>query len=139
LVFDKLVYTNEFIKLAKSYHLKPFDEDEMLYSRIESLYYLILARKASYGEIKYWVDEIEKGDITYEQIVRNFFNSKEFNNRDINDADFIKAAYRAILNREPERAGFEYWQQRLQNGMKKEELINYIFDSAEYKFISSLR
>ena len=138
LVFDKLVYTNEFIKLAKSYHLKPFDEDEMLYSRIESLYYLILARKASYGEIKYWADEIKKGDITYEQIVRNFFNSKEFNNRDINDADFIKAAYRAILNREPERAGFEYWQQRLQNGMKKEELINYIFDSAEYKFISSL-
>ncbi len=139
LIFDKLVYTNEFIKLAKSYNLKPFDEDEMLYSRIESLYYLILGRKASYGEVMYWVSSIKEGAISYEDIVRSFFNSKEFKDKNVSDIDFIKAAYRSILNREPESAGFRYWQHRLQEGMSREELIDYIFSSPEYQFISNLK
>ena len=139
LVFDKLVYTNEFIKLAKSYHLKPFDEHEMLYSRIESLYYLILGRKGSYGEIKYWVDKLENNQTTYEQVVRNFFSSKEFSDRKLSDEEFIKAAYRTILNREAETVGLQYWSKRLKEGMSKEELINYIFSSPEYKFISNIQ
>ena len=138
LVFDKLVYTNEFIRLAKSYNLKPFDEDEMLYSRIESLYYLILGRKASYGEVEYWVSLLKDGKISYEQIVRNFFNSKEFQNKKVSDEEFIRAAYRAILNREPDYAGFKYWEHRLQTDLTRDQLLDYIFSSPEYQFLSNL-
>ncbi len=139
LVFDKLVYTNEFIKLAKSYDLKPFDENDMLYSRIESLYYLILGRKGSYGEIEYWVEKLKNNETTYEQVIKDFFFSKEFKERNLSDEDFVKAAYRTILNREPEKMGLEYWTKRLQEDLTREKLIDYIFNSPEYKFISDIK
>ncbi|CAL1241109.1 DUF4214 domain-containing protein [Candidatus Methylocalor cossyra] len=49
------------------------------------------------------------------------------------DADFLRAAYRALLGREPDAGGLAFYLERLRAGMLREEVVQALKNSPEYR------
>ena len=77
--------------------------------------------------------ELKDADKTAKEVAKEFFNSEEFKNLNLNDEEFIKTAYKTLLGRDADEAGLKYWKEQLQNGVSREELIDQFLDSKEFK------
>lgn len=61
------------------------------------------------------------------------FSSSEFSGLAYDNAAFLLIAYRAILDREPDSAGYNAWYGQLQAGLAKSTLVNNFFYSSEFQ------
>lgn len=53
--------------------------------------------------------------------------------RDLNDNEFVNRLYESILDRSPDKGGFNHWLQLLKSGRSRESIIQWFFKSPEYK------
>ena len=77
------------------------------------------ARTPDAGGLRYWVGEIEAGNLTLRQIAQAFVISDEFAVRygeDPTDEQFVEALYLNALRRTPDDAGETWWIGRFQQG-----------------------
>lgn len=98
---------------------------------IRQIYSVILEREPDEEGLKYWVNQLRQGE-TAADIVGEFFNSQEMKNKNLNDKEFIKYAYRAILGREPDDTGLQYWLSELQQGATRRWLLSEFVVSTEF-------
>ena len=76
-------------------------------------YQTYLGRSATTTEVQYWVNLFENGG-SNEQVIAGFISSQEyFQNSGDNTVDWLFTAYRAVLGREPDNAGLQYWENQL--------------------------
>jgi uncharacterized protein DUF4214/HYDIN/CFA65/VesB family protein/Kelch motif protein len=81
------------------------------------LYAEILGRTADALEIAGWVNYITAtGDV--EGAAPVFFTSQDFEQRALTFGDYVTILYRAILGRDPEAVGFDYWNSVLRSGLR---------------------
>jgi Domain of unknown function (DUF4214) len=66
-----------------------------------------------------------------------FFTTTEFQNRAYTNAQKIVALYRAILNRDPDQAGFNGWLAALNSGTPLTTIAGYFYDSTEFGHLLS--
>lgn len=127
-VFKIPVYNN--MPGNGEYQSKP-TENPTSEAFIRQIYSVILEREPDEEGLKYWVNQLRQGE-TAADIVGEFFNSQEMKNKNLNDKEFIKYAYRAILGREPDDTGLQYWLSELQQGATRRWLLSEFVVSTEF-------
>lgn len=127
-VFKIPVYNN--MPGNGEYQSKP-TENPTSEAFIRQIYSVILEREPDEEGLKYWVNQLRQGE-TAADIVGEFFNSQEMKNKNLNDKEFLKYAYRAILGREPDDTGLKYWLSELQQGATRRWLLSEFVVSTEF-------
>ena len=58
--------------------------------------------------------------------------SDEFENKNLSNEEFVKVAYRVILDREAESNGLKFWLDKLNNGTSRKEVLAGFVESIEF-------
>jgi predicted outer membrane repeat protein len=98
---------------------------------IKGLYQSTLLRAAEPAGLQGWLDIMNAGTLTIQQIAYGFVNSTENRN---NQVAFF---YRYFLNREPDIAGLNFHVNRLQTGVDEAQVMSEFILSAEYSASST--
>ena len=109
------------------------DEPEMWHrSRIARLYLAYFGRLPDEEGWEYWNHQFTTGS-SLAQISASFAVSTEFTRTAVlTDDELITHVYRRVLDREPDPAGFAYWQAQLAGGLDRGELVLYFSDGIEF-------
>lgn len=87
--------------------------------RVYRMYLAALGRKPDLEGLGYWINELDKG-VDLSLIADNFIRSAEFqklNGSNPTTNTLISSFYQNVLHRAPDKAGFDYWAERLGSGM----------------------
>ncbi len=137
-LFNSVIFSDEFKQLCEEhYKITPFDRDDQLEAFVERFYSFVLKREIDPQGKEYWVEKLREKVKSASDIAKDFFNSPEFLNKNLDDKSFIDIAYRTLLNREPEKQGRSYWEDKLKNDMTHNDLIEEFIDSKEFSNIAS--
>ena len=129
-VVNEFLNVPEFENLAKDYDIEAKDPVKEF---IERFYTKALHRDADPNGSQYWSKELKNAQKTAKEVAKQFFNSKEFKEQNLNDEEFIKTVYQTLMGRDADEGGLEYWKQQLQNGVSREEMIDQFLNSEEFK------
>ncbi len=134
IIIYEFAFSNEFAEFCDKCNVTNYSIEDQLEAFLERLYLLILDRESDPQGKEEWKKALLKREITASKLVKEFFNSKEFKEKEINNEEFIKIAYRAILAREPEDDGLKYWTSLLNDKKySKEEILDKFLKSPEFK------
>ena len=99
------------------------------------LYSVCFNRVPSEAEVNHHANKLINGTAKAGNITYNFFNSIEFKNKKLNDEDYIKVCYQALMNRKGDPQGIEYWKNYLLNGVSRNFILDRFIKSQEFKNI----
>ncbi len=136
-IFYEFITSNEFQNLAKNYNILAYDSKDLLSSFVERLYILILERMFDIKGRDYWVLELESGRKSAVKVVKNFFHSKEFLDKNVTNERFVDLSYLAILNRKPDKEGKNYWLSKLDENLTRDDIIDKFLNSPEFQNLAS--
>ncbi len=129
-IFYHLAFSNEFKERSLRNFVIPFDINDKKRAFISRFYALILSRDSDEEGMEYWLKELKKPSDT-KNIVKDFVFSKEFEDRNLNNEDFIKILYRVFFDREADREGFDFWMEKLKEKDKK-WVVSAMMESKEF-------
>lgn len=102
----------------------------------ERMYTKALDRSGETMGIEYWANLINTGAATPKDVAKSFFNSEEFLNRNLCDADYVDVLYQTFMGRPSEIEGKIYWIQKLHHGgMTREQVAESFAASQEFSNI----
>jgi len=118
-------------------------EAEILEKRVQNssilplqFYRSILEREPQEETLTAWAKYLEEGSVI--SVAMAFFTSDEFQNRETNNGVFLNILYRAILGRDADSAGFEYWIDELENNrISRKEILELFLYSPEFSTLVS--
>ncbi len=133
LLFYEFAFSNEFNNMAvEEYTIAPYDQQDELTAFLERMYAYVLGRDADPAGVNYWSNLLQSDEITGSELVHKFFNSQEMKNKNLDDEEFVKTAYKAIFGRNPDQGGLKYWVDQLQQGMSRDEVLDQFLASEEF-------
>lgn len=98
---------------------------------IARLYTKMLGRKFDEDGLEDWCKKYLTKENTIEDIASHgFLHSKELDNQNLSDEEFVIRMYETFLNREPEENGLKDWLGRLQRGEVTRDSIVYGFTNS---------
>lgn len=107
-----------------------------LYEFVLRNYHIILERTGDAAGVEGWCRLLLYKEKTPEEVALGFLHSKEFENKQLSDIEYVTILYKTFLGREPEEAGLNYWVSLIQNGsMTRDEVVKGFADSPEFKAI----
>ena len=139
-VLEGFINSDEFYNLCKDLGIERgrYESDEiadknyLVASFVARLYRLCLGRRYERKGLDNWVRALVYRTATGSSVVKDFFNSQEFLNRNLNDEQFVTVAYRTILDREPDTAGLESWLDALRRGYTRNQVLDGFLKSTEF-------
>ena len=84
-----------------------------------------------------WVRWLKDGTVDATSCTYGFVFSKEMNNKNLSDEDFVKTLYRLFMDREGEATGVAFWTKYLKDGHSRLEVFNGFTDSVEFARIKA--
>ena len=91
----------------------------ILQTKLAELYISFFNRAPDSGGLTYWVDQLDKGALTLEDISKNWMSEQAEGlakyPSTLTETDFIAQIYQATLGRAPDAEGLAYWQAQLTN------------------------
>ena len=99
---------------------------------VERMYTDCLGRAAETGGLKYWSEALCRHTQTAKSLLHNFFLSKEMKDKYLTNEEYVWRIYRAMLNRDPDPSGLQYWKGRLDKGESPTVVIDGFIDSSEF-------
>jgi hypothetical protein len=81
--------------------------------------------------INNWADKLAAGTISHADVVKGIIISKQFNDRNLTDTQYVTVLYRAVLDRIPDSNGAASWLSQLK-GLGRKAVLNYFLTSAEF-------
>ncbi len=115
--------------IKPSIEIKPTD---LTYAFVERLYTTALGREYDEEGKQYWAKELSNYNITGETCGAQFFLSKEMNDYNLSDEDFLTRLYATFMNREPDDDGFNYWLGIMETGAPRSEIVYGFTRSPEF-------
>lgn len=97
----------------------------------EQLYWNALGRHADDATKNYYNDAIYAGTNPAD-LARTVFSSAEFQNRCLNDEQFLNAVYVTLCRRSPDPSGRTAWLNAMANGMSRMDVVNQVLQSYEF-------
>lgn len=97
---------------------------------IERFYQNILSRPSDSSGMENWLGVMKSKSAT--QVAFGFFNSAEFNNLNLDDADFVNILYQTLFDRVADEGGYQTWMAQLKNGALREMVIYGFLRSQEF-------
>ncbi len=107
-------------------------DEQSLMDLVSDLYEFILNRTYDQDEFDGYIAELRSGGLNAGSIISNFIKSEDFQNRNLTDLEYINAIYRALLGREPDISGNDYWLSQLAEGKGRVYVLSGLFRSAEF-------
>ncbi|MBQ1173061.1 MAG: DUF4214 domain-containing protein [Lachnospiraceae bacterium] len=112
------------------------DKNTGLTQFVSRLYTKALGRTYDVDGLNYWCGVVLDGKDTILNVsTKGFFHSKEFQNKNLSDGEYIKVLYRTFLDREYDQEGYEYWLKQLKNGKSRDEVLQGFAYSKEFRAI----
>ncbi|MDL2323598.1 DUF4214 domain-containing protein [Ruminococcaceae bacterium OttesenSCG-928-A16] len=102
------------------------------YDFVERMYNVALVRDPELAGHEYWWSQLLTGRGTGAQVAAEFFFSKEFAGRKLNNAAFLETLYKTYMNRASDPAGKAYWTLRLDNGVGRPGIVAQFTKSPEF-------
>ncbi|MGM0368723.1 MAG: DUF4214 domain-containing protein [Actinomycetota bacterium] len=84
-------------------------------------------RNANGEELFNWTKKILKSPLAIRELSGNLLEAG------LKNKEFIAVLYKVLLDREPDDAGLEHWVSTLEQGSRREEIIEKIINSGEFK------
>lgn len=112
-------------------------ENSAKLSMIASAYGEILDRQADLNGFQFWATNIEAGTVTSGRMGMFLLESNEFTAihgvqfAGLSQGQQVEMLYRAILDRDAEKAGYDYWMTQLDQGTSMENVVKNFMESAE--------
>ncbi|OUS09542.1 hypothetical protein A9Q90_03045 [Gammaproteobacteria bacterium 54_18_T64] len=102
---------------------------------IARLYQAAFDRTPDLSGLNYWIDQWESVQLSIGQIADGFYISEEFNSTygNLDDDSYIFQLYANVLDRTPDEVGFDYWVDRLDDGMSRPGVLASFSESLENK------
>ncbi len=102
---------------------------------VNLIYQNILGRAPDQGGYNFWMDKLDRGQMTRGQVMIGFSESEEYRQKS-NSEIFVTMIYMGMLRRGPEEDGFNFWVNAMDLNVGNPEiellLINGFLNSAEY-------
>ncbi|MEG1070141.1 MAG: Ig-like domain-containing protein, partial [Ruthenibacterium sp.] len=102
---------------------------------VERLYSVALGRESDAGGKAAWTDYLKQGKVTGADVARDFILSKEMNNRNLSNEEFMSTIYETFFNRAPDAGGMKGWMNFLDNGLSREFVVSNFAGGAEFQNI----
>ena len=102
---------------------------------VTRLYRNVLDREPDAEGLKYWSNTLIYGNETGASVAEGFVFSREFEQKNIEDSQYIDILYRTCLDREAEAAGKSVWLDALSSGMSRRGVFAGFINSNEFKGI----
>lgn len=142
-VLKGFVDSPEFAGLCTSYDIKKGeinltelrDLNPRIAGFVNRLYLLTLDREDDGSGINYWVDILLKKKQTPQTVAHGFVFSPEFTGKNLGDEDFVRILYWAMMDREGEEAGVNYYLEEMRKGLTREKVFQGFANSPEFKSI----
>ena len=143
-VFNDFVESAEFHGICDSYGIKAgtysvtgASRNSGLSAFMSRLYTKALGRDFDREGLDYWCEEISQGNYTLMQVsTEQFFHSKEFLAKNLDDVEYVKVLYRTFFDREYDQDGLNYWiAQMTYFGMSRDTVLNEFANSKEFAII----
>ena len=103
----------------------------------ERMYTVCLGRAAETGGLAYWSKGLYEQTITGKSILENFFLSSEIQGKNLTNREYVRRIYKAMLDRDPDGSGWDYWEGRLNSGASPTAVIAGFIDSNDFTGICS--
>ena len=110
------------------------DQVEAFVSRF---YQVCLDRQPDQAGLNKWVEDLLGGVKTGADVAKGFMFSKEFTDKNYDNATFLTIAYSAFFNREPDAAGYDVWLKKLNNGTSRQNVVDGFSKSQEFSQLCS--
>ncbi len=94
---------------------------------VTRLYENILNRTPDSAGFNYWVKQLLFENKSATSVAKDFFRSKEFEDANLSNEEFVKRTYLTLLNREAEPTGLAYWVNEIEEHGKLRDQIFYGF------------
>ncbi|MEW9918982.1 DUF4214 domain-containing protein [Marimonas sp. MJW-29] len=84
----------------------------------------------------FWIGQLDSGAVSLAGAARHFIASQEFqsaygNEASLGDAAFLDLVYLNVLNRRPDQAGYDFWEEQLAGGLTRADMLVHFSESAE--------
>jgi Ca2+-binding RTX toxin-like protein len=97
--------------------------DSTVEAGVAALYHAAFDRTGEFGGVEYWFDKATAG-ATLASIAADFTHSAEFAaDAALSDIEFITKIYLNTFDRGPDAGGLVYWEQQLQGGATRADLL----------------
>jgi hypothetical protein len=98
---------------------------------VNLVYQNVLGRAPDSGGFTFWVNQLNTGQMSRGQVMRNFSESDEYRSTSFNRV-YVTMMYSGMLRRAPDQGGFDFWVGFMNGGQSGLSLINGFLVSAEY-------
>lgn len=102
---------------------------------VENIYSQILNRGSDVEGINYWCQEIANESKDPILVAELFIFSEEFENRKLNNADYVDVLYRTFMGREADKDGKNFWVKQLKDGKDRKEVLEAFANCKEFQDI----
>ena len=100
---------------------------------VERMYKDCLKRPPEEEGCLYWSKRLGERTITAKKMLEYFFLSPEIRSKNLPNREYVQRIYKAMLNREPDDNGLNYWTGRLDKGDSPAVVIKGFVDSEEFR------
>lgn len=104
---------------------------------VSRLYRTCLGREADAGGLFFWQARLESGEAAGADVAAGFFLSREYQDMDQEDGQYVDDLYRAVLGREPDRGGKEFWLDYMDAGSSRHLVLSGFTNSQEFRSLCS--
>ena len=109
------------------------DQNDGITKFVTRCYKLFLDRKPDTEGLNNWAKLILEDKNQAKTLPEGFVFSKEFQEMNVSNEDYVKICYRAILNREADSKGLASWIKRLEAGDSRRTVCEGFTESIEFK------
>jgi hypothetical protein len=99
---------------------------------VKRVYQRCLNTDPDQATIDNWADKLAAGKISHADVIRGIITSKQFNNINLSDSQYVDVLYKAALDRDPDSSGAAYWLSQLA-GKDRKTVLNDFLSSDEFK------
>lgn len=103
-----------------------------LSSFIDLLYRILLGREADEVGRQYWLSALRSGEMTINDLIEGFVQSKEYQALGKSDAEYIEDLYIVCLRRDSDQNGMNHWLSVLELTEDRTDIIAGFLNSEEY-------
>lgn len=99
------------------------------------MYTKALGRDGETLGVEDWTNRINTGAMSAETVAKSFFDSQEFQNRNLSNADYVEVLYQTFMDRASDASGKQYWIDKLNSGMSRTQVLEGFSRSVEFRQI----
>jgi hypothetical protein len=132
-VINGFVHSQQFKDICENYGITAYTPG--LPGFVTRFYTLTLERMPDIQGRDYWVDLLETGTKTGEDIAYGFIFSNEFLAKDHPNGTYVSILYNTFFDRVPDEDGYIFWVSVLESGYSREYVLDGFIHSSEFETI----